>query len=109
MFEPLDTLLLSQYRLSIMCILKKGGSLDFTELKKIINISSGNLSLQLTKLKLAGYIDVNKQFKGNYPLTICRVTDKGKDALNVFFKAINTYQNLDLQEWGSKNNQSPLH
>ena len=42
--------------------------------------TAGNLSVQIQKLKEAGYIDVTKLFKDNYPQTLCKITTKGKQA-----------------------------
>ena len=93
MFETLDPLFLSEYRLSIMSILYSKSQAEFTDLKNLITISSGNLSLQLAKLKNAQYIELKKQFKGNYPLTLCKITEAGKIALDHFFKSLESYRN----------------
>lgn len=66
---------------------------EFTFLKEKTNATAGNLSVQIQKLKDAGYIDVVKQFKENYPQTICRVTSKGIDAFEQYVKALNGYIN----------------
>jgi hypothetical protein len=47
---------------------------EFTFLKEKTNATAGNLSVQIQKLKEAGYIEVIKQFKDNYPQTICKIT-----------------------------------
>lgn len=93
MFETLDPLFLSEYRLSIMTILYAKNQAEFTDLKNLITISPGNLSLQLAKLKNAQYVEVKKQFKGNYPLTLCKITEAGKIALDHFYKSLETYKN----------------
>ena len=93
MFDALDPLFLSEYRLSIMTILYAKSQAEFTDLKNLIAISPGNLSLQLAKLKSAQYIEVKKQFKGNYPLTLCKITQTGKIAVDDFFKSLETYRN----------------
>ncbi len=96
MFENLNPLLLSQPRLSIMSFLKKNREADFKIIKEQTGISAGNLSIQLNNLKNADYIEIIKQFKGNYPLTICRITSLGSNVIDDFFKAIKSYeQNAD--------------
>jgi len=95
MFQKLDPLLLSQPRLSIICFLKKNQEADFKTLKDKSGLSVGNLSIQLNKLKKEGLIDIVKQFKGNYPLTICKITEKGNQSVADFFKAIKTYEQID--------------
>ena len=64
---------------------------EFIFLKEKTNASAGNLSVQIQKLKDAGYIDVTKQFKDNYPQTICKVTPKGIDAFELYVKALKQY------------------
>ena len=55
------------------------------------NATAGNLSVQIQKLKEAGYIDVVKQFKDNYPQTICKITSAGVKAFDLYVKNLQTY------------------
>jgi len=64
---------------------------DFTFIKEKTNATAGNLSVQVQKLRDAGYIEVNKQFKDNYPLTTCKVTRKGVAAFEAYVKALQQY------------------
>lgn len=64
---------------------------EFTFLKEKTNATAGNLSVQIQKLKDAGYIEVQKQFKDNYPQTICRITPNGVDAFETYVKALQSY------------------
>ena len=64
---------------------------EFTFIKEKTNSSAGNLSVQIQKLKDARYIDVVKQFKENYPQTICRVTQNGVQAFEEYVKALQQY------------------
>lgn len=64
---------------------------EFTFLKEKTNATAGNLSVQIQKLKDAGYIDVVKQFKDNYPQTICKITQKGVEAFEQYVRALNEY------------------
>ena len=66
---------------------------EFTFLKEKTNATAGNLSVQIQKLKDAGYIDVAKQFKDNYPLTSCKITQKGIEAFELYVKVLNEYIN----------------
>ena len=45
----------------------------------------------MNKLKEAGYIEVRKSFKGNYPLTTCEITEKGIHAYEIYVNAIDDY------------------
>jgi hypothetical protein len=64
---------------------------EFTFLKEKTNSTAGNLSVQIQKLKEAGYIDVVKQFKDNYPQTICKITRPGVKAFEEYVKNLQTY------------------
>jgi hypothetical protein len=66
---------------------------EFTFIKEKTSATAGNLSVQLNKLKEVGYIDVTKQFKDNYPLTLCKITKKGIDAFEEYVKALQSYMN----------------
>ena len=43
-------------------------------------MTKGNLSAHLTKLEEAGYVEIEKSFRGRVPQTICRLTEKGRGA-----------------------------
>ena len=70
---------------------------EFTFIREKTNSTAGNLSVQVQKLKDAGYIEVHKQFKDNYPQTTCKVTPKGVDAFEAYVKALQGYLNLGKQ------------
>ncbi|MCR6721754.1 MAG: transcriptional regulator [Chitinophagaceae bacterium] len=91
MFKDLDPILHSQLRLAIVSLLMNGKEAEFTLIKEKTNATAGNLSVQLQKLKDAGYIDVIKQFKENYPQTVCKITKEGMKAFDAYVKAIQTY------------------
>ena len=91
MFKSLDPLLHSQVRLAIMSILIGVKSAEFNHLLENIKTTKGNLSFQLNKLKDAEYIEIIKSFKGNYPLTTCKITDKGIDAYEIYINSISDY------------------
>src|SRR6187402_1983591 len=93
MFKDLDPILHSQLRLAVMCLLISVKEAEFTFLKEKTNSTSGNLSVQINKLKDAGYIEVLKQFKDNYPQTICKITRKGIEAFEAYVKALQSYMN----------------
>lgn len=91
MFKELDPILHSQLRLAVMSLLIGVKEAEFTFLKEKTGATAGNLSVQIQKLKDAGYIEVQKQFKENYPQTICRITPKGVDAFETYVKALQSY------------------
>jgi DNA-binding MarR family transcriptional regulator len=93
MFKDLDPLLHSQLRLAVMSLLISVDSAEFTYLKEKTNSTAGNLSVQLDKLSEAGYISVEKSFKGKKPLTTCKVTKKGLKAFEEYVNALKQYIN----------------
>lgn len=68
-------------------------SADFTFLKEKTNSTAGNLSVQLDKLSQAGYISIEKTFKGKKPLTTCRITKKGLAAFEEYVNVLKQYIN----------------
>lgn len=91
MFKELDPILHSQLRLAVISLLIDGRESEFTLLKEKTRATAGNLSVQVNKLKEAGYIHVVKQFKDNYPQTICRITPAGVRAFDTYVKNLQTY------------------
>ena len=90
-FQPLDPLLHSELRLAVMSILLGVEEADFVFLKAQTGATSGNLSVQIDKLQQAGYIEVSKGFKGKMPQTLCRITDRGRDAFAAYVEALKSY------------------
>jgi DNA-binding HxlR family transcriptional regulator len=97
MFKDLDPILHSQLRLAVISLLISVKEAEFTLLREKTNATAGNLSVQINKLKDAGYIDVVKQFHNNYPQTICKITPKGIDAFEVYVKALQSYTHAGQQ------------
>ena len=90
-FNDLDPLLHSQLRLAVMSILMNVESAEFVYLKEQTSATAGNLSVQLDKLSGAGYIDVEKSFRGKKPLTTCRITNTGIKAFKQYVKDLEQY------------------
>ena len=83
----LNKLIHEPARLFILTYLAKSEDNDvsFSELKNELGISSGNLSVQLNKLKDSNYIKINKSFKDNRPLTSIVITSVGISAMDEYF------------------------
>ena len=90
-FKELDPILHAPLRLAVMSLLLSVREAEFTFIKEKTNSTAGNLSVQITKLKDVGYIEVTKQFNNNYPQTICRITPKGLEAFELYVKALQGY------------------
>lgn len=91
MFRELNPLLHSELRLAVMSILLGVDSADFVFLREQTGATAGNLSVSLDKLARAGYIVVEKSFRGRMPCTTCRITDAGRDAFEEYVDALKSY------------------
>jgi DNA-binding MarR family transcriptional regulator len=91
MFKELDPLLHSQLRLAVMSLLISVESAEFNFLKEKTNSTAGNLSVQLDKLAEAGYISIDKSFKGKRPLTTCKITKTGIKAFEEYVNSLKEY------------------
>jgi DNA-binding MarR family transcriptional regulator len=94
MFKDLNPILHSQLRLAIVSILISVQEAEFTYLREKTDATAGNLSVQINKLKEAGYIDVVKAFKDNYPQTVCKITPLGVQAFEEYVKDLQSYLNI---------------
>jgi len=68
----------------ILAILAAVESADFLYLQRETGLTKGNLSVHLSKLEEAGYINIEKTYRGKVPLTLCRVTDDGRKAFDAY-------------------------
>jgi DNA-binding transcriptional ArsR family regulator len=93
-FKELDPILHSQLRLAVISLLVSVKEAQFTFLKEKTGATVGNLSVQLQKLKEAGYIDIVKQFKDNYPQTLCKITKEGVKAFEDYVHNLKQYLNI---------------
>jgi DNA-binding transcriptional ArsR family regulator len=86
-----DRLLHEPSRAVIVAILSSVESADFVFLQRETGLTKGNLSAHLTKLEEAGYIKIEKTFRGKYPLTLCRLTETGLDAFAAYRKKLSQF------------------
>ena len=73
-------------RLMIVAVLAAIAEADFQYLLQTTGLTKGNLSVHLSKLEDAGYVEIEKSFRGKYPLTICRLTSEGGKVLEAYRK-----------------------
>jgi DNA-binding MarR family transcriptional regulator len=92
-FKDLDPILHSQLRLAVISLLIGTEVAEFTYIQEQTGATAGNLSIQITKLKEAGYIEVTKKFRNNYPQTLCSVTPLGRQKFAEYVKALKDYLN----------------
>ncbi len=95
-FKELDPILHSQLRLAVISLLVGTEVAEFTFIREQIGATSGNLSIQITKLKEAGYIEVTKKFRSNYPQTLCSITPLGKQKFTEYIKDLKDYLNPEI-------------
>ncbi len=84
----LDDVIHGRVRLGIVAYLASAEVADFTELKDLLEVTQGNLSVHLRKLEEAGYVAIDKSFVGRKPLTRVRLTDAGRAAFSNYLKAM---------------------
>ena len=87
----LDSIIHQPVRLQIMSslvALDAGEQVDFVYLRKILNLTDGNLGAHLTKLENTGYIKIDKTFIARKPRTFISVTGKGRDAFDGHTEAL---------------------
>lgn len=92
-FKDLDPMLHSQLRLAVVSLLMGVETAEFTFLQEKTGATAGNLSIQITRLKEAGYITVTKKFRKNYPLTLCKITPLGRQKFADYINALKDYIN----------------
>jgi DNA-binding transcriptional ArsR family regulator len=96
-YKDLDPMLHSQLRLAVMSLLVSAESAEFTYIQEQTGATAGNLSVQVTKLKEAGYIEVTKKFNNNYPQTLCRITKLGRQRFIQYVESLKDYLNPEKQ------------
>lgn len=86
----LDRLIHEPARLGIMAVLHGAREADFLYLQRECGLTQGNLSGHLARLEEGGYIEIEKSFKGKYPLTVCSLTSAGRRALERYARTMST-------------------
>jgi DNA-binding MarR family transcriptional regulator len=79
-----DRLIHEPSRTVIVAILAALESADFLYLQRETGLTKGNLSVHLSKLEEAGYVNIEKTYRGKVPLTLCRLTEEGRKAFDAY-------------------------
>ena len=82
----LDRLIHERTRLAIISALAGGGPQSFAELKRLLDVTDGNLSVHARKLEEAGYVECTKSFAGRVPRTEYALTKEGRKALERYIR-----------------------
>ena len=86
--ERLDDVIHGRVRLGVMAHLVKTEVADFNEIKAVLNVTQGNLSMHLRKLEEAGYVEIEKGYLGRRPRTKVRLTGPGRKAFAAYLATI---------------------
>jgi DNA-binding MarR family transcriptional regulator len=86
--NSVDRMIHEPSRSNILAILIYAESADFLYLQQETGLTKGNLSVHLSKLEEAGYINIEKTYRGKIPLTLCRMTSEGRKAFEVYRKQL---------------------
>jgi DNA-binding MarR family transcriptional regulator len=84
----IDEVIHGRLRLGVMAYLANAEVADFNELKAALDVTQGNLSVQLRKLEEAEYVTIEKSFLGRKPRTQVRITAKGRAAFAAYLEAL---------------------
>lgn len=84
----IDDVIHGRLRLGVMAYLADAEVADFNELKSVLEVTQGNLSIQLRKLEEAGYVAIEKSFLGRKPRTRARITPAGREAFARYLEAL---------------------
>lgn len=94
----LDRVIHEPARLMIVTMLYALEEADFLYLQRECGLTQGNLSSHLARLEEAGYVQIQKTFKGKYPLTVCSLTSKGRKAFQEYAKKMRVVSETALEK-----------
>jgi DNA-binding MarR family transcriptional regulator len=86
-----DRLIHEPSRSNILAVLTFVESVDFLYLQRETGLTKGNLSVHLSKLEEAGYINIEKTYRGKIPITLCRLTAPGRQAFDLYRKQLRQF------------------
>ena len=84
----LDKLIHEPARLAIIMLLYVVDAADFLYIKTRTQLTKGNLSSHLGKLEDAGYVEIEKTYAGKVPHTLCRLTEAGRGAFQIYLREV---------------------
>lgn len=84
----IDDVIHGRLRLGVMAYLANAEVADFNELKALLEVTQGNLSVQLRKLEDAAYVTIEKGYLGRKPRTQVRITPAGRKAFAAYLEAL---------------------
>jgi DNA-binding MarR family transcriptional regulator len=88
-----DRLIHEPSRSVILAVLSAVKSADFLYLLRETGLTKGNLTIHLSKLETAGYIKIEKTYRGKLPLTLCSLTEQGRLAFENYRNQLKQFLN----------------
>jgi len=88
-----DRLIHEPSRSVILAVLSAVKSADFLYLQRETGLTKGNLTVHLSKLEAAGFITIEKTYRGKLPLTLCSLTKQGKQAFEEYRQQLMEFVN----------------
>ncbi len=92
-----DRLIHEPSRSVILAVLGAIRSADFLYLQQETGLTKGNLSVHLSRLEEAGYVSIEKTYRGKTPMTLCRITDQGRQAFDEYRRQLKQF--VEATEW----------
>jgi len=86
--SELDRIIHEPARLTIIALLSRVKEADFIYLLRETKLTKGNLSTHLMRLEEAGYVEIEKSFRGKIPLTLVRLSSEGRAAFLSYRKSM---------------------
>ncbi|UYP47562.1 hypothetical protein NEF87_003847 [Candidatus Lokiarchaeum ossiferum] len=96
-----DPIFSSTTRLTIMMILNANPQVGFTTLRKLLKITAGNMDHHTKSLETAGFLVKFKTFRFKQPMTVLKITDRGRTAFKTYSDMLIQFLNPDI---GQSNN-----
>lgn len=87
-YQQLDDVIHSRIRLAIMALLVSVDSATFVYIRDQVKTSDGNLSVHIRKLESAGYVKVHKKFVDRKPMSLYRLSAKGRRAFEAYVERL---------------------
>ncbi len=86
-----DRLIHEPSRSIILAVLDAVKTADFLYLQRETGLTKGNLTIHLSRLEKAGYIKIEKTYRGKVPLTLCKITIQGREAFNAYRRQLKQF------------------
>ena len=91
LFSDVDRLIHEPARAIILSVLREVESADFIYLQHETRLTRGNLSVHLSKLEAAGFVHIDKTYRGKVPLTLCQMTSAGRQAFDEYRQQLRNF------------------